>query len=108
MSREYTKAEQRRMILDHVHCMVGYWGHNVGDKGTDERLSGLAFSLLAMLDGASPGVPRMLLVPSPHPDDKAYRQAEGENYWPDPPKKADAADLAQEHELHHLFYHPEP
>jgi hypothetical protein len=68
--------------------MARYWagldGSNVESDATPlDRTSGFAHSLLAAIDGCSMGVPAFTLIPSPHPDDRAYHIAEGENYFPD-------------------------
>ena len=55
----------------------------------------------AMIDGASPTLPGFLLIPDPHPDDKAYRRDRGENWYPE---AAEGIDIAGS--LHEEFYNP--
>ena len=44
-------------------------------------MEGLTHSLLALLDGRT-FFPGATPVVEPHPDDKAYLESEGENYYP--------------------------
>lgn len=90
--RQWTQKEMRDMFLDHIWGMVKYWSTveskpmphepNPQPKTVEERLDGLAFSILVMLDGCSGGMPAFELYPAPHPADKEYCQDQGENWWP--------------------------
>jgi len=82
MARAYEKHEVVEMLLASMHAAVTEW--DKADRATcREKLDGLAFSILGMLDGVHCGLPAFDLVPSPHPDDHAYREAEGENWFPE-------------------------
>jgi hypothetical protein len=85
MPRAHTTEEVRTKFLDHVTMMVRYWEtvQTGGDKTTRERLEGLAFSMLVMLDGASSGLPKFIVQPDPHPSDRQYHIDQGENYFPE-------------------------
>lgn len=80
LSREYTKDEIRQQFLAHIHTLVDYWDRQVPDYTCRQKLDGLAFSILAMLDGTSE-LPAFIVAPSPHPDNKAFCQGEGENWY---------------------------
>lgn len=87
-SRAYTEEEIRDQFLRHVRTLSRYWagldGSNVEeDRSTEDRLDGLAFSILAAIDGSSTWLPGFKLIPNPHPDDKAYHKERDENYYPD-------------------------
>ena len=91
MSKQFTPKEVRKKFLKQVWKLVQYW-NNFPNKTTEERLSGLAFSILAMLDGCSTldmlnqdflGLPAFIVVPDPSPDDKKYFINIGENYYPE-------------------------
>lgn len=86
LPRAYTSEEVRDQILDHLRDLVDYWADPDIAKGYDtkERLSGLAFSILATLDGCS-DLPAFTLVPCPHEDDKEFHISEGENYFDSTP-----------------------
>jgi hypothetical protein len=64
-----TSDEAVRQLLDHVDLMVDYWSSvegrsNVPPETTKrEALTGLAFSLLVMLDGDALGVDGLFLAP---------------------------------------------
>lgn len=104
--RPYTRDEMREMFVDSLVMSVDYW--NTVDRRHDgspftqrERIAGAVFSALALLDGCT-GLPRFVVVPWPHRDDKEFNRADGENWWPDTAEKtADAVDIAGE--LHSLF-----
>lgn len=79
-AREYTAEEVRELFLRHVWTMIDYW-----EKQPQERRSvveGIAFSILAALDGASIEIPGFKVIPEPHEDDKEYSRAQGENWFP--------------------------
>lgn len=82
------------MVLDHLRGMVEFW------KGVDqpeaEKLDGLVFSMLVMIDGGSGFMPAFKLIPDPHPDDEAYHRSEGENWWA-------AEDICEDEQLHELW-----
>lgn len=79
-ARAYTVDEVRQNILSHVRAMVKYWATQPLGKNTTERLDGLAFSLLVMIDGCSE-LPAMDLVMRPHPDNERFKREEGENWY---------------------------
>jgi hypothetical protein len=81
--------------------MVRYWAtlpdvdNATGRQMTvSDRCDGVAFSILTMLDGSSSNLPGFALRPTPHPDDKAFNIAEGEN-WFDP--GCEIVDALHEH-----------
>jgi hypothetical protein len=103
--RPYTTDEMREMFLGHVRAMVDYWAHpdreeNMGEpQTTHRRMSGLAFSLLVMLDGGAGDLPAFVVTPNPHPEDEPYFRSAGENWW-----VGESIANAQLHELHDDFY----
>ena len=93
--RAYTSEEATKMFIDHVRTMVMYWNNLPGlDMATGiertqlDRLDGLAFSILTLLDGDSMALPMCRVLVDPHP--------EGEN-WFEPETELDGP-------LHELFY----
>lgn len=87
--------------MDQVRSIVKYW--QTESRGTAEhRISGCAFSILAYMDGDGAG-PAMLLIPDPHPDDKAYHEKLSENWSPEAPKEAMEAAI-NDVPLHEIFY----
>jgi len=81
-AREYTEDEVRDAFLAHVRDSIEYW-HDLPDQTCRERMRGLAFSILSTLDGSAMDLPAFIVAPSPHPDDKAFHQEIGENWWPE-------------------------
>lgn len=84
--RAYTADEVRDMMLDHIHHMVEYWTNVEATRGdrpltVKDRVEGVAFSILVMLDGDSMTLPAVTLRLDPHPDDKEYHRSEGENWF---------------------------
>lgn len=82
--RVFTNDEVREQFLAQVRGMIDYWDE-LPKKTTTERLEGLAFSILADIDGCGP-LPSFILAPSPHEDDKAYHQSNGSNWFPFSPE----------------------
>jgi len=91
--RVYTPDEVRDELLEHICIMVDYWDKVSPDKR--DAMEGLAFSILSTLDGCGP-LPAFLVTPMAHPDDKAYHQEQGENWYPE-----DQPDLGMLHEFFH-------
>jgi hypothetical protein len=97
---ELTTDQARERFLDHVRALVDYWDREAsGDQR--HRLEGVAFSILVLLDGGSGHMPGWVVCPSPHPEDRAYCEAQGEEYWPEAPDAG--TDIAGS--LHELFFH---
>lgn len=82
MSRELTEIEVRTKFLQHIKDMVRYWEFQ-SDKTPLEKLDGLAFSILAALDGSSAALPSFIVAPLPHEDDKQFHIDKGTNYYPE-------------------------
>jgi hypothetical protein len=111
MSQAYTAKQVRKKILDHMHALVKYWdevddqdfksGKISAVRPCKEKLDGLAFSILNIFDGTTFEVPCIDLVMRPHPEDKEFHQAQGENWFED--GMVINADLC----LHDCWHHGE-
>jgi hypothetical protein len=100
--RAYTSEEVRNKLLAHIRMMVKYWAddrvlHST-QRTTERRLEGLAFSILAMLDGCSNDLPAFTLIPSPHPDDKQYHIENDENWFESEPLNFMLHEFYYEHD----------
>ncbi len=104
-TREYTEDEVREMFLKHVWHTIKYWDE-LPQKSTTEWLEGLAFSMLAAIDGCSAGIPAFILAPLPAKEDKEYHMKEGENYFADNDDENIKCDIAGG--LHETFHHYKP
>lgn len=80
--REMTPEECRTALLEQIAVNVRYWLHEPRAATVREKLNGLAFSILVIIDGES-ALPGFELIPSPHEDDKEYHRENGDNWWPD-------------------------
>lgn len=80
-SREITCDEVENEFVDRVWNLVEYWKKIEGGT-VDEKVEGVAFSILTMLDGYSGGV-GYVVAPLPHEDDKEFHLENGENYYPE-------------------------
>lgn len=98
--REYTEEEIREQFLENIRAYVRYWD-KLPDKSTKERLEGLAFSILAVIDGSTAELPAFVLAPFPHEEDKEFRRNRGENWYPENHQASVKADIARG--LHELF-----
>lgn len=109
MSREKTREECRDEFLDYIRALVKQCRKSRYDDDTkadqpDEityRLELLAFSILVAIDGESP-LPAFILAPCSHPDDKAFRQKEDENWYPENDESKVKCDIGGD--LHDNFY----
>lgn len=88
--REKTREEIRAEFLRHIWNMVRYWDElgpdplgKFPERTQRDRLAGLAFSILATIDGCSPEVTGFLMIPNPHPSDKQFLWNTGENWYPE-------------------------
>ena len=81
--REYTLDETRDLLIENIRYAVNYWDKDTRAGSTQERLEGLEWSILAILDGTTLGGPRFLVSPDPYPEDKEFHQSEGENWFPE-------------------------
>ena len=82
MSRPHTPKEMRERFLNYTRAIVDYWEREGGLSERD-RMEGLVFSMLIMLDGEAVGIPAFNLVPAPHPLDREEHRLLDENWWPD-------------------------
>lgn len=101
MSRELTPDEVQERFLEHVRAIVDYWEREARAPTVREKLDGLAFSILAAIDGSSV-LPRFVLAPDPHPEDRAYHEEQGEDWYPEAP--AVACDISGD--LHERLSRP--
>jgi hypothetical protein len=81
-ARSFTVDEARQTFLKLLRDKAEYWGA-LPEKTVKERLDGLCFSILAMIDGSSLGLPAMDIVLRPHPEDKPFALENDEDYWED-------------------------
>ena len=80
-SREITYEEIENEFVDRVWNLVDYW-KKVEGRTEEEKIEGVVFSILTMLDGCSGGV-GYVVAPLPHKDDKEFHIETGENYYPE-------------------------
>jgi hypothetical protein len=98
-ARALTADEAKDKFLTRVSGYVDYWATLPG-KTQRERLEGLAFSLMAILDGGASDLPGFTVKPRPHESDKEYYTERGENYFS---KTTDIAGSLHE-SIHSYFY----
>lgn len=83
MSKEKTINEVRNEFLSHIKTLIDYWEKVPNQNSIKDRLSGLAFSILATIDGCSMDLPSFILAPCPHEDDKQFNIEEGNDFYPE-------------------------
>lgn len=79
--RQLTEEEIRAEFLGKVADMSVYWARQGGTP--QEVADRVAYGMLRLLCGDSGDIPRFALVADPHPEDKAYRQSEGDDWYPE-------------------------
>ena len=80
-SKPISREEARETFLQHVRFLARYWAKERPDNVL-EACEGVAFSILTTMDGCA-GFPSLDLVLRPHPDDKAYHEENGDDYYVD-------------------------
>ena len=90
---EYTTDEIREKVLTHIKKMSVYW-ESQKNMPSCEKLDGLVFSILSMLDGCSMDLPGFIVAPDPHPSDKEYHIDNNEKYFPDNQNAKVKGDIA--------------
>lgn len=98
-----TAEALRDQFVESCRDLVDYWANSNPKTMTEytvhDRLSGALHSFLCLIDGVSSQFPCALdLVCAPHPDDKAFHIAEGDD-WVEPGTVINASDM-----LHELLY----
>lgn len=101
-SRQYTEDEIKEQFLDHIRMLVHYWDNLETNHTQKERLDGLAFSILGVIDGSSVSLPSFILAPLPHEKDKEFAINNNENYYPQNHKVDIKCDIGGT--LHESFY----
>ena len=81
-SRPYNKDEVEEMFLEHVRDLVDYWEEERRAKTSREKLDGLAFSMLVLLDGGSGGMPGYEVKAIGNEQDIEEHKEDGRNYYP--------------------------
>jgi len=92
-SYEIGTEEARKRFLNHVRNMAAYW-RDLPNETVEERLNGLAFSILVAIDGGAGGLPKFIFAPDPHPTDRAYHVENDEPFWPENHQVRIEADIS--------------
>jgi len=101
MSKPITKEQSRDQLLGAIKCLASYWGR-VG-KTPKEAAEGMAFSMLNIFDGTAGTFDCAVdLVLRPHPEDKEFRESEGQDYF------VDGQVINEGCHLHDMFYNRGP
>lgn len=97
MSKPYSKEEIEDNFLAHIHTLVDYWENESRTKTSKEKLNGLAFSILSMLDGCSGEMPGFEVKAIGAKEDIEFFLQTGQDYYP-----LEGEDIAGS--LHEKFY----
>lgn len=98
--REYTREEVEEDFLNHVWNIINYWKRE-SRASEEEKIEGVAHSILVALDGDT-SLPKFILAPDPHPDDKQYNINQNEHFYPENYNSDVKCDIAGS--LHEKFY----
>lgn len=82
MCHMLTKEEARERFLKEVWNIVWCWEKRAPDKTQLERLEGVAFSILTLLDGDVGTHPGYLVIPNETPEDQQWRKDQGDDWYP--------------------------
>jgi hypothetical protein len=102
MSKEYTQEEVEKKFIRKIHQLVEYWANGTSTTDAKEKLEGLAFSILATIDGSDVDLPAFILAPLPAEEDKEYCIKNGDNYFPQNHTAEISCDISGG--LHEMFH----
>lgn len=105
MTRPYTKEEVIEQFMNKVWSSIRYWT-TIPKKSIAGRISGFAFTLLAELDGCSASLPKFIVAPDPHPDDRSFCESEEVEWFPENYENRIECDISGS--LHEVFRNFEP
>lgn len=94
--KPYSQEEACKLVVEHLRTMAAYWAE-IPNLSTKERVEGMAFSCLTMIDGSSP-LPGFALTPIVDDVDVTCCQESGEPYF-DPSRPINLP-----YSLHDMFY----
>lgn len=103
MSKEYTKEEILNNFIRAIWDRIDYWESEIRTETSRDKLEGLAFSILSILDGCAMDLPAFIIAPDPHPDDKGFCQEQGENWYPEN-HDIEIKGSLDKYQLHEAFY----
>ena len=104
--RQYTEDEVRKNFLDAVKTDVAYWNKVPPNKEYTkeytclDRLNGLAFSIMALLDGCA-DLPPFIVSPNTNTDHNKFLKKLGENWYPNNENARVKCDIGGD--LHEYF-----
>lgn len=82
MSKEISQEEAKNNFIDACHACARSWFNPESKLSERERVEGVVFSVLNLIDGMS-SLPAFDLVLRPHDDDKKFNQNEGQDWYKD-------------------------
>lgn len=103
---ELTDKECRKRFLKTVWCYIDSWDKSSTATTSRKKLEGLAFSLLALLDGCDDDLPAFIVAPIGDHTDPEYHKKRGESWWPTNSDIQAQADMGGF--LHDDFYKHQP
>jgi len=82
MARERTTDEIKEDLLEYIVALINEWT-TFPNRTIEERLTGLAYSILSTLDGESLSFPKFIVAPDPNREDKQYHINRNKDYYPE-------------------------
>jgi hypothetical protein len=101
---QYTEDQVREKFIENVWMLIDWWDKETRVENPRGKLEGLAHSFLVMLDGGG-SLPKFIVSPDPHPDDKEFHKKEGESWYPQNHKASISCDISGC--LHEMLYRKE-
>ena len=81
--RQITQEEMQDQFFHKLWEMIQYWETVMPTvRPVRNRLEGLAFGFLTLLDGTAGGPPPFDVYPNPGDKDKEHNEESGRNWWP--------------------------
>ncbi len=81
--KELTTDEIRELFLRKVWTLIQYWNsEQVREQGVESKMQGLAFSILATLDGSDIDLPGFIVAPMGCAENIDFSKEQGQDWFP--------------------------
>ncbi len=80
MSNPIEPGRARAIFLEHINTIIDHYAARNSQSDKD-RCHGVALAILEVLDGHMPSFPQCSITLQPHPDDRAFAEKSGHDYF---------------------------
>lgn len=99
MPRQKTKNEIKKEFISNILSAIDYWEKEQSTPTTRQKMMGVAFSILVMLDGEDANMPAFIVAPDVNSLINKDCIKDGEDYYPAQDKEVKGNISGDLHEL---------